>query len=322
MRRIQKIREWSIWLVLLFVGFGAGFWLATTETVSFAAPRNSSLLGVPPAVVSYQGVIDINGNSFTGTGYFKFALVDSPTGDGSVNYWANDGTLSGAPANAVQLAVNNGLFDVLLGDTSLANMSTPFDETAVAETVTYLRVWFSETGAGGSFEALEPNQRLASVPYALQAGSAPSGVVSANFVNGFGGNPGSIAAFLSPAVTVSVGQGQSIFVVGTKPLGTTTGAGSLDLYPCYRVAGTSDVPTIVGDGMLNMSLNGGQRIPMTLSGVFSDLAPGDYEVGICGDDDGNGNWDNNEWGYTSALVLRTDEVGTALAPLPVRMDHE
>jgi hypothetical protein len=153
MRRIQKIREWSIWLVLLFVGFGAGFWLATTETVGFAAPRNSSLLGVPPAVVSYQGVIDINGNPFTGTGYFKFALVDSPTGNGSANYWANDGTVSGAPANAVQLAVNNGLFDVLLGDTSLANMSTPFDETAVAETVTYLRVWFSETGAGGSFEA-------------------------------------------------------------------------------------------------------------------------------------------------------------------------
>jgi hypothetical protein len=194
MRRLHKIREWSIWLVLLFVVFGAGFWLATTETVSSAAPRYSSLLWAPPSVVSYQGVIDVNGNSYTGTGYFKFALVDTPTGDGTINYWANDGTTMGAPANAVQLVVNNGLFDVLLGDTSLADMTAPLDETALAETDTYLRVWFSDTGTMGSFEALEPNQRLASVPYAVRA---PSGVVATDFVSGFwAGTPGRATIYL------------------------------------------------------------------------------------------------------------------------------
>ena len=44
-----------------------------------------------------------------------------------------------------------------------------------------------------------------------------------------------------------------------------------------------------------------QRIPMTVSAVAT-LAAGTYSFGMCGNDGGDGNWNNNEWGYVSVLV--------------------
>jgi hypothetical protein len=44
----------------------------------------------------------------------------------------------------------------------------PVGQSALAQNQAYLRVWFSET-PDDPFAALEPNQRLASVPYALRA---------------------------------------------------------------------------------------------------------------------------------------------------------
>lgn len=140
-----------------------------------AGPLLAGLASSPPAVVNYQGVVHLDGAPYTGTGYFKFAMVDSPSGAGSSNYWANDGTPAAQPVTAVPLTVENGLFQVLLGDTSLTGMSEALDESVFAAvSETYLRVWFSAT-AGGPFAALEPNQRIASVPYALHARYAESG---------------------------------------------------------------------------------------------------------------------------------------------------
>ena len=75
-----------------------------------------------PQIITYQGRVSVNGTNFTGTGQFKFALVNAA---GSVTYWSNDGTSSGgsAPTAFVSLGVTNGLFAVGLGDTSLANMT-------------------------------------------------------------------------------------------------------------------------------------------------------------------------------------------------------
>lgn len=46
-----------------------------------------------PTVVSYQGEVLVAGEAYSGTGYFKFAFVNSA---GSYNYWTNDGTQLGA----------------------------------------------------------------------------------------------------------------------------------------------------------------------------------------------------------------------------------
>jgi hypothetical protein len=159
-------------LSLLLMGLMlAAFWMANTASAS--SPMQRLFAGPPPTMVNYQGTVHVDGSPFTGPGYFKFAIVDSATGDGSTNYWANDATGSGEPGTVVPLIVEGGLFNVLLGDTGLTGVSELLDDTVFSETDTYLRVWFS-TNPGGPFEALEPNQRIASVPYALRAKYAES----------------------------------------------------------------------------------------------------------------------------------------------------
>jgi len=93
-------------------------------TLTRAAPGIAPLAppGAVPTVVSYQGRVQVSGAPFSGTGYFKFAVVNQA---GNTTYWSNDGTSSGGgePTAAVPFPVSNGLFTVLLGDTSLEGMT-------------------------------------------------------------------------------------------------------------------------------------------------------------------------------------------------------
>jgi hypothetical protein len=118
-----------------------------------------------PGMLSYQGVVKVDGQPFNGSGYFKFAIVNVASGNGT-NYWANDGTTSGEPSSYVTLSVSNGLFDVYLGDTGI--MSQALDSSVFANDPTYLRVWFSQS-SGGPFVALDPNQRIVGVGYAMNS---------------------------------------------------------------------------------------------------------------------------------------------------------
>ncbi|MCL7452439.1 MAG: pectinesterase family protein [Anaerolineae bacterium] len=131
--------------------------------VSQATPAQSGM----QAVVAYQGEVRLNGAPYTGTAYFKFAVVSA---DGNTTYWSNDGTSSGGaePTAAVALPVSDGLFSVLLGDTALDGMTEALAANVFGEHDRALRVWFSTSG-GGPFDQLAPDTRIAAVPYALQA---------------------------------------------------------------------------------------------------------------------------------------------------------
>ena len=74
-----------------------------------------------PGTINYQGRAVVNGNNFSGTSDFKFALVNEA---GTTTYWSNDGTSAGGaePVAGVAIDVSVGLFAVTLGDTNLANM--------------------------------------------------------------------------------------------------------------------------------------------------------------------------------------------------------
>jgi hypothetical protein len=137
-----------------------------------------------PQVINYQGRVVVGSTNFNGpTGSFKFALVNT---NGSTTYWSNDGTSSGGsqPTNGVSLTVTNGLYSVLLGDTSLSNMTSAIPLSVFNNSDVRLRVWFSD-GTPKGFQMLAPDQRLAATGYALMAGgvnlpqttSATNGVV-------------------------------------------------------------------------------------------------------------------------------------------------
>jgi hypothetical protein len=137
--------------------------------------------GGSPAVVSYQGQVTMSGNPYSGNGYFKFAVVNSA---GTSSYWSNDNTSinGGEPTAAVQITVSNGLFSVLLGDTTLSGMTQALTASVFDQPDRYLKVWFSSDNI--NFNHLTPDTRIAAVPYALQAQEA----VDADTVDGLHAN--------------------------------------------------------------------------------------------------------------------------------------
>lgn len=117
-----------------------------------------------PQLLNYQGRVSVGGTNFAGVAQFKFALVNAT---GATNYWSNDGTAAGQPVTPVPLTVANGLYSILLGDTTLAGMSMPVTSAAFAASDVRLRVWFNDGSSG--FQQLTPDQRIAAVGYALVA---------------------------------------------------------------------------------------------------------------------------------------------------------
>ncbi len=127
-----------------------------------------------PQLINYQGRVLVAGTNFNSppVGLFKFALVQG-AGPGLV--WKNDGSAGNTePAAAVSLKVANGLYSVLLGDTTLPNMVV-LPSTAFSTSDVRLRVWFN---GGSGFQQLSPDQRIASVGYAMIAGTVPDGVIT------------------------------------------------------------------------------------------------------------------------------------------------
>jgi hypothetical protein len=134
----------------------------------------------------------------------------------------------------------------------------------------------------------------------------PSGVVAFDYASGGVGSnhPSAQLQFLAPPATVFVNSGEHVLVNSQRSFGTTFGgAANLDLAICYRRNGESGLNP-VGVILSDHALTAAQRVPMGLSGVISDLSTGSYDVGLCGDDDGNGGWVNNGPGSTTALVFR------------------
>jgi hypothetical protein len=135
-----------------------------------------------PQIINYQGRVQTGGVNFNGTGKFKFA-INIGTGGSPVNQWTNDGT-SGAgtePTNAVSIPVNNGVYSVLLGDTTLANMTAGIPTVVFNFSNTlYLRVWFDD-GVHGS-QLLSPDQRIAPTGWSMVSGTVTASGVTTNSI--------------------------------------------------------------------------------------------------------------------------------------------
>lgn len=102
-------------------------------------------------VLNYQGRITSENVGFSGSGYFKFVLINQA----NQAVWSNDGSTStGEPASSVSVNVDNGLFQVNLGDESMH----PIPGIVMHERSLQLRVWFSASGSG--FEQFSPDTEI------------------------------------------------------------------------------------------------------------------------------------------------------------------
>jgi hypothetical protein len=112
-----------------------------------------------PGLIHYQGRVTVAGTNYTGTGQFRFALVD---GSGVTMFWSNG-------VAAVSVPVSKGLYGVMLGDAGME----PLPASVFANSDVRLRVTFNG-------QALSPDQRLGAVGYALAAAQAESAAVALN----------------------------------------------------------------------------------------------------------------------------------------------
>ena len=150
--------------------------LSLYKSVLFSAALivASMLSAQVPQILNYQGRVAVGDPAvdFDGSGSFKFALVD---GAGTTSYWSNDdtSTTGNAPTAAVPLTVTKGLYSVLLGDSTLTNM-TAIPHSVFVNSDVRLRVWFDD-GSNDS-QLLTPDQQIAAVGYAMVAGGPASRV--------------------------------------------------------------------------------------------------------------------------------------------------
>jgi hypothetical protein len=138
------------------------------------------------AVIS-NGVVTAISINNAGAGYTSapnVTIAPPPPDLVLTTYWSNDYTSSGGsePTSAVSVPVSNGLFTVVFGDSTVANMdllpSSVFQQSGLQ-----LRIWFND-GVHGS-APLSPLQNLTFAPYAVEALSASaSSLTSIGNVNG------------------------------------------------------------------------------------------------------------------------------------------
>lgn len=140
-----------------------GYACSSDEVMSWQT-RMTDIKAQVPQMINYQGRASVAGTNFDGTGQFKFALVNDT---GATTYWSNGNS-------AVSLTVTKGLYAVLLGDTSIANMSTAIPVTVFNNADCRLRVWFNDGVSG--LQLLSADQRIAAAGYYAELGQFANAV--------------------------------------------------------------------------------------------------------------------------------------------------
>lgn len=117
--------------------------------------------------------IVVNNPGFGYTSWPTIVIDPPPDTADYTTWWSNDGTsVDGSePTDGVSAPVQDGLFTVRLGDTSLPNMLA-LDAALFQVPDLELRIWFDD-GING-FSALSPTQPLSAAPYAMVASHAMS----------------------------------------------------------------------------------------------------------------------------------------------------
>jgi Chaperone of endosialidase len=213
-----------------------------------------------PLLLNYQGRVVVGTTNFNGTGQFKFALVNT---NGTTTFWSNDGTSTAGsqPTAAVSLAVSNGLYSVLLGDTTLTNM-TAIPTFVFNNADVRLRVWFND-GTHGS-QLLTPDQRFGAAGLAMVAMTVPdNAITSAKIATG----AVNTAQITTSAVNSSKIDSSSVQrrVTGTAPPGSFITGINQDGTVTTAAAGGGGAGDITGVAAGTGLTGGGASGDVTLS---------------------------------------------------------
>jgi hypothetical protein len=145
-------------------------------------------------------------------------------------------------------------------------------------------------------------------PQGIQGPQGPAGPAGGAITNAFTSGSFTVLTttteFIGPTVTVAVAANQKVFINAQQALGSNVagGANGLDLFVCYKVG--AGAASTVGNGMFNVTVAQNQRLIFAVAGITPALAAGSYTVGMCGNATTPANWNNNEYGYLTALVLQ------------------
>jgi hypothetical protein len=148
---------------------------------------------------------------------------------------------------AVTLGVDKGYYAVMLGDTTLANM-TALSPSVLQSGDVRLRVWFDD-GVHG-FERLTPDQRLSSAAYAMVAASVQEGAITTASISD------ATAVGRSLLTQTSTGNLRLVMGLGNvsntsdaeKPVSVAQAAADAAVAAASQLA--LDRKTLVGDGRL------------------------------------------------------------------------
>ena len=129
----------------------------------------------------------------------------------------------------------------------------------------------------------------------------PAGLVNTVFVEGQTAALTPAFQFLGPPSTVTVAAGQRIHIVSMAGLGAgATAATGLDIVICHRIGATGN-PIADTGGIFGLTSPANQRHVFSLTADLA-LPANTYQVGMCGRAATPANWNNNEWGSTTAFV--------------------
>jgi hypothetical protein len=143
-------------------------------------------------------------------------------------------------------------------------------------------------------------------PQGATGPQGPTGVVQSEFFTDVVGTIDGTLRIVGPTLTYVVAAGQSVYVNVSAALGSTVGAGALNLSIGSQVFLSGGPITQVATELQNLTIGAGQRNVFALTAVVSGLAPGTYTIGLtAGTGDGNTNWDNNGEMYISGLLLNS-----------------
>lgn len=127
---------------------------------------------------------------------------------------------------------------------------------------------------------------------------------TAGSASGYGPAISNMTDFIGPKVTVTITSStQTVFITASKALGSgPTGAGQLNIWPVCKMIGDPYFQ-YSGGGIFGLSCAPNTRQTYSINGVFSNLPPGIYEFGMGGYSSNAANWNSNEWGYVSYILM-------------------